>query len=75
VFQIEAGEGGLLLRLAHAPARAVGFRPVAPDVFQVGLVTVRFHRDETGNVVALGYSNPVLREVRFTRLSDRASPR
>jgi hypothetical protein len=42
---------------------------------QIGMVTVRFHLDETGDVVALGYSNPVLREVRLTRLSDRTSPR
>lgn len=75
VFLIAAGERGLIVRLAHAPARALAFRPVAPDVFQGGNQYLRFHRDETGNVVALGYSNPVLREVTFTRLSDRTSPR
>jgi hypothetical protein len=74
VFQIAAGERGLLVRLAHAPARTLEIRPVAPDTFQAGMVTVRFHRDETGNVVALGYSNPVLRDVTFTRLSDRTGP-
>jgi len=39
------------------------------------MVTVRFHRDITGNVVAFGYSNPLLRDVTFTRLSGRTSPR
>jgi CubicO group peptidase (beta-lactamase class C family) len=75
VFQIAAGERGLMVRLAHAPARTLEVRPVAPDTFQAGMVTVRFHRNETGNVVALGYSNPVLRDVTFTRLSDRTAPR
>ncbi len=75
VFQIAGGERGLMVRLAHAPARTQELRPVAPDTFQAGRMTVRFHRDETGNVVAFGYSNPLLREVRFTRLSDRTSSR
>jgi hypothetical protein len=75
VFQIAAGERGLTVRLAHAPATALEFRPVAPDTFQLGMMTVRFHRDNTGNVGALGYSNPLVRDVTFTRLSDRTGPR
>ena len=39
------------------------------------MMTVRFRRDETGKVVAFDYSNPLLRNVRFTRLSDRTSRR
>ncbi len=75
VFLITAGEGGLMVRLAHAPATTPEFRPVAPDTFQGGNHFLRFHRDETGNIVAFRYSNPVLRDVTFTRLRDGASPR
>jgi hypothetical protein len=75
VFQVTAGDRGLMVRLAHSPANTLEFRPVAPDTFQSGNHFVRFHRDNTGNVVAFGYSNPVLRDVRFTRLSDRTGPR
>ena len=72
VFEVEAGERGLTVRLAHAPATALELRPVAPDRFQLSMVTLRFQRDTIGNVVALDFSNPVVRNVRFTRLSDRA---
>jgi hypothetical protein len=75
VFQIAGGEGGLRVRLAHAPAMRLEFRPVAPDIFQSGNHFLRFRRDETGNVVAFGYRNPVLRDVTFTRLGDRTSSR
>jgi cell envelope opacity-associated protein A len=33
--------------------------------------TIRFQRDQAGKVVALDLSNPALRKVRFTRVSDR----
>jgi cell envelope opacity-associated protein A len=33
-------------------------------------MTVRFVRDKTGNVVALDLTTPVLRNIRFARLSD-----
>ncbi len=75
VFQVTTREGGLVVRLAHAPAVALEFRPVAPDTFQASRITMRFHRDQTGNIVAFGYSNPVLRDVRFVRLPDRATSR
>ena len=32
---------------------------------------MRFHRDKAGKVVSLDFSNPLLRNVKFTRLSDR----
>jgi hypothetical protein len=75
VFELAAGARGLTARLAHAPAAALELGPVAPDTFQAGNHFLRFHRDETGDVVGFSYSNPVLRDVTFTRLSDRTSPR
>lgn len=38
-------------------------------------MTVRFLRDKAGKVVALDFSNPVLRKIHFTRVSDRTSVR
>jgi CubicO group peptidase (beta-lactamase class C family) len=70
VLEVAAGDGGLRVRLAHAPARTLTFEPVAPDTFQAGMVTVRLRRDEAGTVVALGYSSPVLRDVEFARQSE-----
>lgn len=71
VFQIEPKGDGLLARLEHTPSRSLEFKPVAPDTFQISRVTVRFQRDKSGKIVALDYSNPLLRNVKFTRLSDR----
>jgi hypothetical protein len=75
VFQIAAGEGGLVVRLEHSPARSLEFKPVDRDAFQASRVTVRFQRDKAGKVVALDYSNPVVRNIRFTRLNYRTSRR
>ncbi|MEJ7811875.1 MAG: hypothetical protein WKG32_15795 [Gemmatimonadaceae bacterium] len=35
----------------------------------------RFHRDPTGKVVAFDYSNPVVGDLRFTRVIDRTGRR
>jgi CubicO group peptidase (beta-lactamase class C family) len=75
VFQMVPGKDGLVMRFELSPDKALEFRPVDRDAFQVGRVTVRFHRDPTGKVVAFDYSNPVVRNIRFTRLSDRTSRR
>ena len=75
VFRIEPGKDLLVVRLEHSPTRTLELRPVDRDTFQRGMITVRFHRDKTGTVVAFGFSNPVNRDVKFTRLSDGTSPR
>ena len=69
VFQIEPKGDGLLVRLEHTPSRSLEFKPVDRDTFQVSRVTVRFQRDKAGKIVALDYSNPLLRSVKFTRLT------
>jgi CubicO group peptidase (beta-lactamase class C family) len=71
-FQIAAGTGGLIVRLNDSPDQVLEFAPVARDIFQRGMITMRFRRDQAGTVVALDFSLPVLRNVRFTRLSDRS---
>jgi CubicO group peptidase (beta-lactamase class C family) len=72
VFRIEPKGDGLAICLEHSPQQRLEFKPVDRDTFQLSRVTMRFLRDETGKVVALDYSNPVLRSVNFTRLSDRS---
>lgn len=49
--------------------------PVDRDTFQRGVQTMRFLRDQSGKVVALELANPVLRNITFTRLSDRTNGR
>jgi hypothetical protein len=64
-FDIAFADDGLTVRLNGSPPFA--FTPVDRDTFQLGRMLVRFLRDEDGKVVALDYSNPVLRNVLFTR--------
>ncbi|HEX5735059.1 MAG TPA: serine hydrolase [Blastocatellia bacterium] len=73
VLQIEPKGEGLLMRLEHTPARSLELKPVERDTFQISRMTVRFIRDKAGKVVALDYSNPIVRNIKFTRLSDRTS--
>ncbi len=70
VIQIEPRGDGLVMRLEHS-ATSLEFEAVDRDTFQWGMMTVRFHRDKAGKVVAFNYSNPVLRNIKFTRLRDR----
>ena len=75
VFEITPGKDGLSGRANDAPGPALEFRPVDLDTFQLGMVMMRFRRDKSGKVVGLDFTNPVLRKVKFTRLSDRTSGR
>jgi CubicO group peptidase (beta-lactamase class C family) len=70
VFGVEPKGDGLAVRLEHAPGQLLEFKPVTTDTFQFSRMTVRFVRDKGGNVVGLDYTNPLLRGVKFTRLSD-----
>ena len=59
------------MRLEHTPSRSLEVKPVDRDTFQIARMMVRFRRDKAGKVVSLDYSNPVIRNVEFMRLSDR----
>jgi hypothetical protein len=72
VIELALGTAGLTGRLNDVPAPGFPFRPVGRDTFQFGRITMRFLRDNAGKVVALDFSNPVLRSIRFTRVSDRS---
>ena len=71
VFEMTPGKDGLLGRANDAPGEPLVFKPVDRDTFQFAGVILRFTRDKAGKVVGLDFTNPVLRRVKFTRLSDR----
>jgi hypothetical protein len=71
VFEATPGKDGLMVRANDAPRALLEFKPVARDTFQIGGLLLRFTRDKAGKVVGLQYSNPLLRNVKFTRLGDR----
>jgi hypothetical protein len=71
VFELTPGKDGLLGRANDAPGEPLVFKPVERDTFQFAGVILRFRRDKAGKVVGLDFSNPVLRKVKFTRLSER----
>ena len=70
-FDIAPGKDVLMGRANDAPGAALEFKPVDRDTFQLAGVILRFRRDKDGKVVAVDYSNPVVRNINFTRLGDR----
>jgi CubicO group peptidase (beta-lactamase class C family) len=70
-FDLTPGKDGLKGRANDAPGAQPEFKPVARDTFQLGGVILRFRRDKAGKIVALDYSNPVVRNITFIRLGDR----
>jgi CubicO group peptidase (beta-lactamase class C family) len=71
VFEATPGKDGLMVRANDAPRALLEFKPVASGIFQIGSSLLHFTRDKAGKVVGLQYSNPLLRNVKFTRLGDR----
>ncbi len=74
-LQMTPGRSGLMVRPNDGAGAGLEFAPVDRDTFQRGMLTLRFRRDQAGNVVALDFTNPVLRNIRFARLSDPTSRR
>ncbi|MFC6997810.1 serine hydrolase domain-containing protein [Rufibacter roseus] len=56
-------------------AQSFPLKAVERDTFQLSGMTLRFVRDKGGKVVAIDYSNPVVRNIRFTRVNDLTSRR
>ncbi|HEX8457020.1 MAG TPA: serine hydrolase domain-containing protein [Pyrinomonadaceae bacterium] len=75
VFRIAPGKDGLTVHLEGSSGKGSEIRPVDRDTFQVSRVTLRFRRDKDGKVVAFDYSNPLVRNIKFTRVSDRTGGR
>jgi hypothetical protein len=70
-FRVVPGKDGLVFHLEGSAGKGSEIRPVYPDTFQISRITVRFLRDKDGKVVGFDYSNPVVRNIRFTRTGDR----
>jgi hypothetical protein len=75
VFEIVPGTNGLVMRFERSPDKALALEPVARDTYMRSMMIVRFRRDASGKVVGFDYGNPVVRNIRFTRLGDRTSRR
>jgi hypothetical protein len=58
---------GLMARINDSPGQGLALMPVDRDTFQRVLQTLRFRRDAAGNIVELSLTNPVLRNMQFTR--------
>jgi len=71
VFEMTAGKNGLMGQANDRPGPPFEFKPVDRDTFQFAGLILRFVRDKAGKVAGLEYSNPILRNVKFTRLSNR----
>lgn len=69
-FEISPGKTGLLFRVNWNETQPFDFLPVDVDTFQFRGMIVRFRRDRHGKVTAFDYSNPVVRNIAFTRLGD-----
>ena len=65
VLEVTPGKAGLAVRVNDS--QRYEFRPVDRDTFQLGGMILRFRRDPASNVVGLDYSNPVVRNIKFTR--------
>jgi hypothetical protein len=71
VFEATPGKDSLMVRANDSPRALLEFKPATRDTFQFAGIILRFTRDKAGKVVGLDFSNPILRKVKFTRLSDR----
>jgi CubicO group peptidase (beta-lactamase class C family) len=71
VFEIVPGKDGLVMRFEHSPDKSLEMMPVERDTWMRSMMIVRFRRDGSGKVVGFDYGNPVVRNIRFTRLGDR----
>lgn len=68
VLEIVPEKGGLQMRFYRNPAKAIKLSPVDTDTFMLGMMTVRFLRDKGGKVTGYLYSNPVVRNIPFSKL-------
>ena len=68
-FDVNPTKEGLAVQ-ANA-GNTVEFKAVERDVFQVGQILLRFRRDNAGKITGLELTNPLLRNVKFSRSAER----
>jgi hypothetical protein len=73
VFEIVPGASALTMRFEQSPDKSLELTPVERDAYMLRMMIVRFRRDGSGKVVGFDYGNPVVRNIRFTRLGDRTA--
>jgi hypothetical protein len=73
IFEIVPGTDKLAMRFESAPEKSVQLTPVERDTYMLRMMVVRFRPDGSGKVVGFDYSNPVARNIQFTRLGDRTT--
>lgn len=71
VYEIVPDANAITMRMEAAPDRAIKLAAVDRDTYMFRMMIVRFRRDASGKVVGFEYSNPVARNIGFTRVGDR----
>jgi len=71
VYEIVPGANAITMRMAGAPDQSLELTAVAPDTYMLRMMIVRFRRDASGKVTGFEYSNPVARNIGFTRVGER----
>lgn len=71
VFEMTPTTSGLRARINESWTQTIELMPVDRDVFQRGVQTLRFLRDKAGQVMAVELTNPAIRNIRFTRVSEK----
>lgn len=74
-FDIVPGKDALKVRANDMPGEGLIFKPIDDDTFQLAGITLHFLRDKAGKVVALNYSNPVVKNIKFTLTIDSPNSR
>ena len=65
--EVMAADGGVAVRFGRGSRGRLELAASAPDVFRLGSMIARFHRNADGDVTGFSYSDPLLRDLRFTR--------
>lgn len=73
VLEIVPDKGGITVRSYRNPAKALKLMPADNDTFILSMMTVRFIKDKSGRVLGFSYSNPLVRNVRFTRTGNASN--
>jgi CubicO group peptidase (beta-lactamase class C family) len=73
VYEIIPGANAITMRIEGASERSMELTPVERDTYMLRMMFVRFRRDAGGKVTGFDYGNPVVRNISFTRLGDRAA--
>ncbi len=70
VFEILPGKDGLVMRFERSPEKSLDLTLVERDTYMRSMMVMRFRRDGSGKVTGFDYGNPVVRNIRFTRLGE-----